>query len=334
MATALWMIGPRQIELRPESVDRPARGEVVVEAIASAISHGTEMLVYRGQAPPSVELDLPSLAGRFAYPMKYGYACVGRVTAVGRDRPSVQSGDLVFAFHPHQTRFRIADDLIVRLPSDTDPVQATLLANLETAVNVMLDTPIQLGDAVVVLGAGTVGLLILALAHRRGAGQVVAVDPIASRRARAARLGASVALEPTADLGQVVRRLTDERGADVVIEASGNPAALPLAIECAGLQGTVVVSSWYGTKPVVLDLGSRFHRLRLRIVSSQVSTIDPSLQARWDRRRRLDEAVRLLAELPIEQLISHRIPFNRASEAFALIDRQPEQVSQVVLLYE
>jgi threonine dehydrogenase-like Zn-dependent dehydrogenase len=130
-----------------------------------------------------------------------------------------------------------------------------------------------------------------------------------------------------------VYHLTEGVGADVVVEASGNPAALRQALPCAAFQGTVVVASWYGTQPVTLDLREAFHRRRLRLVSSQVSTVDPSLQPRWSRLRRLGLAVDLLRQLPLADLVTHRIPFRRAAEAYALVDRRPQEVVQVVLTY-
>src|SRR5205814_9987070 len=117
-----------------------------------------------------------------------------------------------------------------------------------------------------------------------------------------------------------VRSLTAGRGADIAIEASGSPSALQEAIDCVAPEGTVVVCSWYGEKPVPLDLGGRFHRGRVRLVSSQVGRIDPSLAPRWDRERRLELATELLGELVLAALITHRSPVSRAAGAYALLD--------------
>jgi len=130
-----------------------------------------------------------------------------------------------------------------------------------------------------------------------------------------------------------VRARTEGRGADLAIEASGAPDALTRAIEAVAAEGTVVIASWYGTKPVTLQLGGHFHRGRVRLRSSQVGQLDPALAPRWDRARRLAVARRLLAELPLAELISHRVPFARALEAFALLDQHPETALQVVLTY-
>ncbi len=333
-ATALWWTAPRRGELRPEPLPPPGPGEVAVRALASGISQGTELLVYRGQVPPDLPLDLPTLAGSFRYPIKYGYASVGRVAAVGADVESPAIGDLVFALHPHQSAYVLPASRAVPLPPDLPPEQGVFLANLETAVNVVLDAAPRLGETVLLSGLGVVGLLVLQALRRTGAAQVIAVDALAHRRALAERLGADGVLAPGADLAAVVRERTDGRGADLAIEVSGAPAALGPAIEAVAEEGTVVVASWYGTKPVALQLGGHFHRGRVRLRSSQVGHLDPALAPRWDYARRLAVARRLLVELAVGELISHRVPFERALDAFALLDRHPEQALQVVLTYE
>jgi threonine dehydrogenase-like Zn-dependent dehydrogenase len=124
-----------------------------------------------------------------------------------------------------------------------------------------------------------------------------------------------------------------ERGADLVYELSGNPVALELAIAAAGHEGRIVVGSWYGSKRASVDLGGRFHRRRLRLISSQVTHIAPALSARWNKQRRFDLAWTALQEIDTRSLISHRVPFAEAQAAYELIDRQADQVLQVLLEY-
>ncbi len=301
-----------------------------MRAALSAISHGTEMLVYRGEVDADLALDLPTLAGGYGFPLKYGYASVGHAVAVGRDVRGLREGDLVFALHPHQDEYVVSESLVRRLPDRTAPEQGVFLANLETAINVVLDAKPRLGEVVAVFGQGVVGLLVTQLLRRSGA-RVVAIEPSALRRTFAERCGAETAIapgDPTA-----VRSFTSGRGADIAIDASGSPAALQEAIDSVAPEGTVVVCSWYGEKPVPLELGGRFHRGRVRIVSSQVGRIDPSLAPRWDRERRLELATELLGELVLAELITHRIPFAHAADAYALLDGGDPETIQVVLDY-
>jgi len=204
------------------------------------------------------------------------------------------------------------------------------LANLETAVNVVFDAKPRLGEVVAVFGQGVVGLLVTQLLCRSGA-RVIAVEPSALRRSFAERCGADAAIAPGDE--SFLRTFTSGRGADIAIDASGSPSALQQAIDSVAIEGTVVVCSWYGDKPVPLDLGGRFHRGRVRLVSSQVGRIDPALAPRWDRERRLELATDLLRELVLADLITHRIPFAQAAEAYALLDGGAAETVQVVLDY-
>jgi len=306
---------------------------VTVRAIASALSHGTEMLVHRGQVPEDLELDLPTLRGSFRFPIKYGYASAGRVVAVGEGVTRPAAGDLVFVHHPHQDLYTVPAGFAVPVPPGVGAETATLLANLETAVNVLLDAHPRLGEQAVIFGQGVVGLLVTLLLRRAGAEVVAAVERHPLRRRLSEELGAGVTLEPGPDTAAAVRRLTGGRGADLVLEASGSGEALESALNCLAFQGTLVVCSWYGSKPAEVHLGGAFHRRRLRVVGSQVSAVDPALTPRWSVERRRALAAELLSDLPLGPLITHRIPFASAAEAYRLVAERPEETVQVLLTY-
>ncbi len=333
-AQALWLTGPRQAVFRNETVAPPGPGELRVQAIASAISHGTELLVYRGEVPADLPLDLPTLAGSFAFPIKYGYASVGRVANVGPGVMNIAAGDAVFVLHPHQSVYTIPVQLALRLPPDIDPILGLFTANLETAVTIAHDTPLYLGETALVFGQGVVGLLVAQLLRLAGARRVFAVDPLEQRRALALQVGVDAALAPGDDLRERVCALNDGRAADVAVEVSGNGAALQAAIDTVASEGTVVVASWYGSKPVTLTLGSHFHRGRVRLRSSQVGRLAPELSMRWDYARRREMVLHLLPQLRLAELISHRFPFTAAPAAYQLIDTDPAATTQVILLYE
>ena len=333
-ARALWFTASRAAELRPESVPVPKRDEVRVRATASALSQGTEMLVYRGQVPDDLPLDLPTLAGSFGFPIKYGYATVGRVLDLGPGVEDLAPGDPVFVHHPHQDVFVVSAAMPVRLPGGLDPLLGLFVANLETAVNVVHDTPLHLGETALVFGQGVVGLLVSQLLKLAGAGLVLAVDPLEKRRELARALGADETFEPGEDLRERVLEATAGRGADVAIEVSGSGAALQAAIDAVSVEGTVVVASWYGTKPVTLSLGGRFHRGRVRLRSSQVGRLNPELGQRWDRGRRTETVLDLLPRLRLKELVSHRFPFEEAPYAYRLVDDRPDEVVQLVLTHQ
>ncbi|MDP8899551.1 MAG: zinc-binding dehydrogenase [Actinomycetota bacterium] len=331
---ALWFAAKRRAELRPEEAPTPGPGEVRVRAVLSAVSHGTEMLVYRGEVPEDLPLDLPTLAGGFGFPIKHGYASAGRVLDTGPGVTALAPGDPVFVHHPHQDVFTVPAHLPVPLPRDLEPLRAVFFANLETALNVAHDAHARLGETAVVFGQGVVGLLVTCLLGMSGV-SVLAVEPVPGRRELALKVGAAAAFGPD-DIGERVLAATDGRGADVAVESSGSGAALAAAVGCVAVEGTVVAASWYGTEPVALPLGGHFHRGRVRIKSSQVGRVAPELSARWDAGRRRGAVVSLLRDprLPLDLLVSHRVPFGRAPEVYRMLDEGPGDAVQVVFDYE
>ncbi len=333
MPEAVWFGAPRRVEIREESVPRVAPDQVRIRALVSGVSAGSELLVYRGHAPRDLPPDLPTIGGDFAFPIKFGYSSVGRVVEAGTRVERLAVGDLVFVHHPHQTEYVVPADAAVRLPADLSPETGVFSANLETAVTVILDAHPRLGDAVLVVGQGVVGLLITMLLDRVGARPIVTVDLHERRREASTSFGADHALAADSEMVDRVLELTEGRGVDVAVEASGSPAALQACIDGVAFAGTVVVASWYGTRAATLALGGAFHRRRLRVVSSQVSSLDPSVTPRWDRRRRTALVSELLRELPLPTLVTHRFPFRHAASAYEMLDRTPEECVQVVLDY-
>lgn len=327
---SLWFTGPHELAWRHEPLPPPAPDEVQVRTSASAISPGTELLIYRGQAPADLPADatLAALAGGLAFPLKYGYACVGQVTACGAAVPAHWLGRRVFAFNPHETHFNAQPDHLQIIPDDVDDDTALFLPNMETAVNFALDGQPHIGEVAAVLGLGVVGLLTLAVLAQFPLAGLVAVEPHPARRARALPWGASHALAGDEDLSRAL-----PQGADVTFELSGNPAALDTAIALTGFGGRVVIGSWYGQKRAPLDLGGRFHRSRIQLISSQVSTLTPHLLARWSHARRLAVAWAQLRRVQPARLITHRFPWTQASTAYAQLHAPPAGMLQVVLTY-
>lgn len=330
-ATALWFDAPRTAVLRRQPVRRPGPGEIQVAATVSLVSPGTEMQVYRGDVSPDIPLGLETCEGSFAFPVKYAYQVVGEVIEAGEGVP-LAPGAQVFCRHPHQDVFTIRHDprLVVELPTGTDPVVAAFTQLADVALNALLDVPVRIGDHVVVFGFGIVGQFCALLA-RRTAHTVVVVDPSAARRARARDLGFEVVLGPD-EAARVVHELTGT-GADIAFEASGAPAALQQALGVVGPEGTTVVVSYYGSRPVTLTLSPEFHFGRQHLVSSQVGRVPPQLQARWDRTRRTLTTLALLRSLPVAQMVSHEVPFADAPRAYELLDAGPEDVYGVLLRY-
>jgi threonine dehydrogenase-like Zn-dependent dehydrogenase len=304
------------VEIRELPTPRPGAGEVLVRTLCSGISSGTERLVYRGEIPAELALDdtIDALGGTFSYPFTYGYACVGEVA---------ESGQSVFAFHPHQDVFTARTDELIPLPAVGDPAIATLFPLVETALQVTLDAGTGYRDRVIVLGAGVLGVLTGLLLERSGWRPLIA-EPQAWRRAMASSLGVSSAAPEDLVKAEV----------PLVIDATGNPDAPAMALNMLAHEGTLLVASWFGAKPVVLPLGGAFHRRRLTIRSTQVSTVPARLSGTWTRSRRRREAVDLLSELPLAPLCTHVFAFAHAAEAFRAVDEGKPELMHAVLDYD
>ncbi|MGY6633848.1 MAG: zinc-dependent alcohol dehydrogenase [Alkalilacustris sp.] len=311
-ARALWIEAATRAALRPAEV-RPAPDEVVIETVCSGISRGTERLVFEGRVPASehARMRCPLQEGTFAFPVKYGYAAVGRITS----GPPERIGQMVFALGPHQTRFACPDGMARRLPDGLDPGLAVLGANMETALTVAWDAGIGPGDRVAVVGAGVVGALVARLAARQPGTEVTLIDRNPARARLAAALGCSFAAPGALAAG----------GCDVVIHASASAAGLSEALGLAGPEATVVEASWHGATQVAVPLGGAFHSQRLRLISSQVGRVPPARAPRWSNARRLDTALSLLAEDPAcAELISGETSLDDLPAAYGAILADPE----------
>ena len=303
-ARAFWVAAPGRGEIRPERLSPPSADDVVVRALYSGISRGTEALVFRGRVPPGEyeRMRAPFQSGSFPGPVKYGYASVGVVEA--------GSGELlgrhVFALHPHQTRYVVPAAAVHAIPEDVPPPRAVLAANLETAINGLWDANPQIGDRLVVVGAGTVGSLAAWLAGRIHGCDVELVDLNPRRAALAKALGVRFSRpDSVAD------------GADVVIHASGSAAGLELALRVAAFEATIVELSWYGNQRVSVPLGEAFHARRLTLKSSQVGSVASSQRARWDLRRRMAFALASLADPALDALITGESAFESLPQVMA-----------------
>jgi threonine dehydrogenase-like Zn-dependent dehydrogenase len=310
-ATALWIEGPGRTALRPAAAPAPGPDQLTYEALFTGISRGTERLVLAGEVPETehARMRCPLQEGEFPFPVKYGYAAVGRVTAGPADR----LGQTVFVLAPHQSRVTCPAAMALPLPDGLPPGRAVLAANMETALNIVWDAGIGPGDRVAVVGAGVVGALAARLCARMPGTEVTLVDIAADRAALADALGCAFAAPDRAPAGQ-----------DAVIHASASAPGLATALALAGTEATVIEASWYGARTVPAPLGGAFHSQRLRLVSSQVGRLPPHRAPRWTYARRLAAALRLLAEDPAtDALISGETAFADLSAAYADILAAP-----------
>ena len=311
---AFWTVAPGRGELRRETLPPLRDGDVLVRSLYSAISRGTESLVFRGEVPPSEyqRMRAPFQQGDFPAPVKYGYINVGVVEAGCGAQAQALVGRRVFCLYPHQQAYVVPATAVVALPDAVPSARAVLAANLETAINAIWDASPTLGDRIAVVGGGVLGALVTWLCARIPGTEVELIDLDPSRAALATALGAGFALPDGA------------RGnCDLVIHASGAPAGLARALELAGDEATVLEMSWYGQHSVALALGEAFHARRLTLRSSQVGRLPPRQAPRWTYRRRMELALSLLVDSLPDVLISGESDFASLPDTLQRLSSAP-----------
>ena len=270
--------------------------QVLVRALWSGISRGTERLVFEGRVPESEyeRMRAPFQRGDFSYPVIYGYSMVGIV----EDGPQALVGKTVFALYPHQSRFVLPTDAVTVLPDDLPPRRATLAANMETALNAVWDGGVGPGDRVAIVGGGVVGGLLAGLCGAIPGADVTLVDVNEDRRSLCDDMNVTFATPDKAPFD-----------CDIVFHTSASSSGLETAIRCTGFEGTLVEMSWYGEAQTTLQLGGAFHSQRLRIVSSQVGHVSPSRRARWHHGRRMAKALSLLCDPRFDAMLTGDVVF-------------------------
>src|SRR4051812_38771357 len=304
IAHAFWLRAPGYGEIRPVALPEPSRGDVLVRAVRSGVSRGTEALVFRGGVPPDqyARMRAPFQEGDFPGPVKYGYLNVGAV----EEGPPELRGRTVFCLYPHQTAYVVPAGAVTVVPEDVPPARAVLAGTVETAVNALWDAAPLLGDRVAVVGAGMVGCCVARLLSRFPAVQVTLVDVDAGRADVAAALGVGFALPADA-----------EGGRDLVVHASATSAGLQRSLELLVPEGTVIDLSWYGDDKLQLSLGGAFHARRLSIRASQVGTLSPARSARRTTADRLALALDLLRDPAFDALVTGQSPFGELPDVMA-----------------
>ncbi|WP_406100063.1 zinc-binding alcohol dehydrogenase [Streptomyces sp. NBC_01013] len=286
------------------SASPPASDECLVRTLYSAVSRGTESLVFQGRVPVSQyqKMRAPFQEGDFPGPVKYGYLNVGKVEA----GPAELVGRTVFSLYPHQTHFRARSASLTPVPDEVPPERAVLAGTVETALNALWDAPPRIGDRIAVVGAGTVGCCVAALLAKFPGVAVQLVDIAPDRAAIAAVLGVGFA-SPAQAAGDC----------DLVFHTSATGSGLRRSLELLAPEGSVVDLSWYGDRPVTLPLGEHFHSGRLTLRSSQVGALAPGVRGRRTTAGRLELALGLLKDAAFDALITDESHFDELPDVMA-----------------
>ena len=316
-AKQLWFVAPQALEIREHELESPGQGEVLVRSLYSGISAGTELLAYRGLLPADMQLDanISAMKGKGTeYPFPYGYACVGEIIETGPGVNEDLIGRKIFAFQPHASMFTARQDELIFLPELMSDLDAVFVANMETACSLLIDADPAPGDYE----------------------KLYLIDSIDQRTefALSGQLNEAIrntGINPNSSGWQ---NKLSQPGVDLIIELSGNPEALNTAIDIAAFAGRIIVGSWYGEKTANIKLGGKFHRNRLKVISSQVSTISPEHEKTWTKKTRMEKALESIFRLKPHTLVTHQFSLEAANEAYDLLDKHPETAMQIVFNYE
>lgn len=289
-ARAFWTVAPGQGEIRVEQLPAAPAGQVLLRALASGVSRGTEALVFAGRVPRSQyqAMRAPLMGGRLPFPVKYGYSLVGRAP----------DGRRVFVLHPHQDVLLAPEDMCIAVPDAVPTPRAVLAANMETALNLLWDAAPLAGERMLVIGAGVVGLLAASLLARIPAAEVTLVDIDTAREPLARRFGCAFALPAQAPREQ-----------ELIVHASASEVGLRLALDCAAFEARIVEASWFGDREPSLPLGEAFHARRLRLIASQVGAVAAAMRGRRSHAARLATSLELLADPVYDALLDGPTPF-------------------------
>lgn len=303
-----WVQAPGHGSLRSTELGPVGPGQLRLAARCTGISSGTERLVGTGRVPPSAAaaMAVPGMQGSFALPILYGYSFVGTVLE------GAECGRRVFTMHPHTDHAVVAASSCVPLPEAIPDARATLLPNLETAVNAVWDAELVDGEPVAVFGGGAVGLLVAFVLAGSHHGDVVLVESDPLRAAFAARLPWIRAVVSTAD--QLPQRCA------VAFHATGSGEGLQAAIDACAFEGRIVELSWYGDRPVALRLGEAFHWNRLRLVGTQVGTVSKRHRAAG-RAGRTARVLALLHDERLDAMLLPATPFAACVDLFVSLYR-------------
>jgi len=291
--------------------------------------------VYQGRFPRDVETDsvIASLRGDLEYPLAYGYACVGKIKEAGKQVDRSLHDQLVFAFQPHTSHFIADPNSLFPIPDSLSPETACFLPNMETAVNLVQDAAPIFGECVLVLGQGVVGLLTASLLSEFPLQTLVTADCFELRR-NSSPVPQRSSLDPYSPNFHKEARQLLNGSADLTFELSGRPETLNDALAITGYSGRIIIGSWYGEKRAEIDLGGAFHRSRIKLISSQVSTVAPELAGRWNKARRFNTAWKALERIKPEKWITHHLPLEEAKEAYRLLDEAPQETIQIIFDYK
>lgn len=303
--------GPRdaRIEREPDLEGSPGPREIQIRTLVTALSSGTELTVYTGRYGDGM------YGWPFGYPTEMGYLNVGRVVAVGEAVQPTEAApwDVVYTFKPHRQEYRHSvDELFWKVPSGLAPERAAFAYLINLGLHALRRGGLQPGEKVAIVGLGPIGLAAAMLAKHFGSA-VLAVDPVAERRALARQLGADLALDPTtAEFAAQAAQFGGETGIDLVVEAASTWSAVRTAAELVRQEGRISIVALHPGEAEFNPLGQLFYEKQYSLISTSFTPRAdfPPERTRFTLRRNIQDILDKLAreELPYATAITGSIP--------------------------
>lgn len=303
--SSLWHLSKIESVIKEEEIFPVNENNILLTALFSCISLGTENLVSTGLVPEELyeNMKVNYMEGSFKLPVKYGYSVVAKT----------EHGELVHVMHPHQTAMYVNESHIYKVPEALTPNRAALISNMETCLNAIWDAQLDGNERILVIGFGGIGSLLCTTLK-----QYSNINPYVFE-INQKKLNFSKSLEFNAhEAGEY----------DVIFHTTATQQGLQFAIDHLNKEGKIIELSWYGLKNVNINLGSKFHYNRGKIISSQVSTISPYAPVNnyIDRKKNVCE---VLKNSEYDELIEY-IDFANATEIF----RSTEMIKIPIIKYQ
>lgn len=309
--------------------------QVRIRCQHGAAKHGTELSFFKGAAQQRGPFDSHYLLHRpdapdanIPRPVDIGNMIVGEVIELGADVTTLRLGQRVCAFGPFRQTHTTRAAACWVMPDGMDWRSAVCLDPATFALGAVRDSGLRIGDSAAVFGLGAIGLMVVQLLRLMGVCPIIGVDPLATRRAVAEQLGAALTLDPAAcDAGLEIKKATEARGADAVIEYSGNARAMQAALRGVAFGGNVVAGAFPSPYPAGLDLGAEAHMNIPNIIFSRACSQPDRDHPRWNMARINQVCWRLLCEGKLcgRRIVQPVVPFGQAKDEYAKIAAQPNE---------
>jgi threonine dehydrogenase-like Zn-dependent dehydrogenase len=307
--------GREAFEIEEVDVPSPAPDEVLVRVVVSGVC-ASELEPWM-EGPPD---------GEERYP---GHEVSGVVAEVGADVDGIAVGDRVGVW---VTERGFAEYVAVKaaycFPAGDGPLDEALAEPIACAANAVEAADVRLGDDVVVIGAGFMGNLVQNLVALRGVRQLIVADARPDALERAAKLGATRVVDVTREsLPDVVRSLTEGRGADVTFECTGTQAALSTTGDTTRMSGKIAIVGYHQGRAREIPL-AHWNWMAFTIVNAHFREVATIL-------RGMSIGMRLLAasELSMAGLVTHRFPLEKIDDAFATLRDKPDGFAKAVIVF-